>query len=89
MSELDPAVKRLDDALKRLEGAIDTLFSKSGDPAAMRGEVSALVEDRIRLAEELDASLAREKELQLLADEASAALGSAIEEVRAALGRDL
>ena len=40
-----------------------------------------------RLAEELDASLARENELQKLADEASAALGSAIAEVRAALER--
>ena len=35
-----------------------------------------------RMAEELDASLARETELQALADEASSALGAAIEEVR-------
>lgn len=88
MTELDPSIARLDEALKRLEGAMDTLFQKSGDPAVMRGEVSALLEDRARLADELDASLAREKELQVLADEASAALGSAIEEVRAALGRE-
>jgi hypothetical protein len=40
------------------------------------------------MAEELDASLSREKDLQALADEASEALGSAIAEVRAALGRD-
>ena len=39
------------------------------------------------LAEQLDESLAREKELQALADEASEALGTAIAEVRAALGR--
>jgi hypothetical protein len=40
------------------------------------------------MAEELDASLSREEELQALADEASEALGAAIEEVRAALGKD-
>ena len=51
-----------------------------------RAELAALVEDRARMAEELDASLAREEELQSLADEASEALGAAIEEVRAALG---
>ena len=81
MTELDPSARRLDAALKRLEGALDSLMSRTGDPAA-------LVEDRARMAEELDASLAREEELQALADEASEALGAAIEEVRAALGKD-
>jgi hypothetical protein len=54
----------------------------------MRAELAALAEDRARMAEELDGSLAREEELQALADEASEALGAAIEEVRAALGKD-
>jgi hypothetical protein len=54
----------------------------------MRAELAALAEDRARMAEELDGSLAREEELQALADEASEALGTAIEEVRAALGKD-
>lgn len=86
MSELDPSARRLDAALKRLEGALDSLMSRTGDPAVTRAELAALVEDRARMAEELDASLAREEELQALADEASEALGAAIEEVRAALG---
>ena len=53
MTELDPSARRLDAALKRLEGALDSLMSRTGDPA-----------------------------------EASEALGAAIEEVRAALGKD-
>ena len=46
-----------------------------------------MVEDRAKLAGQLEQSLAREQELQVLADEASAALGTAIAEVQAALER--
>tara|TARA_R110000803_G_scaffold181743_2_gene244133 strand:+ start:84 stop:377 length:294 start_codon:yes stop_codon:yes gene_type:complete len=88
MTDLDPSARRLDAALQRLEGALDSLMSRTGDPAVMRAELAALAEDRARMAEELDGSLAREEELQALADEASEALGAAIEEVRAALGKD-
>lgn len=88
MSSIDDASGALDAALKRLEGVLDTVLERAGDPVLKARELDALVIDRARLAEELDASMAREKELQGLADEASAALGSAIEEVRAALGRD-
>jgi uncharacterized protein (DUF3084 family) len=86
MTQIDPAARRLETALSRLDSALDSLFERSGDPAVMRRELGSLVEDRAKLAHELDEALAREKELQALADEASAALGSAIEEVRAALG---
>lgn len=61
------------------------VIDQAGDPALARKEVDALLADRARLAGELDSSLARETELQVLADEASVALGSAISEVRAAL----
>lgn len=87
MSSIDEAASRLDKALLRLEGAVETLHEKSGDPTLTRKVVEALTKDRSRLAEQLDESLAREKELQALADEASEALGAAIAEVRAALGR--
>ena len=87
MSEIDPAIRQLENALTRLEGALDSLMARAGDPDVVKAELAALVSDRAKLAEELDASLAREHELQILADEASAALGSAIEEVRAAIGR--
>jgi len=87
MTNIDQAAAKLDTALKRLEGNLEAVFERSGDPGVVRREVEALTLDRARLAEELDASLARENELQKLADEASAALGSAIAEVRAALER--
>jgi len=89
MSVIDSAASRLDQALSRLEIAVDGLFDRSGDPVLLRQELSAMMEDRARLAEQLDESLAREKALQTLADEASEALGSAIAEVRAALGREV
>ena len=87
MSEIDPAIRQLENALTRLEGALDSLMARAGDPDVVKAELAALVSDRAQLADELDASLARERELQILADEASEALGSAIEEVRAAIGR--
>ncbi|MEO0883126.1 MAG: DUF4164 family protein [Pseudomonadota bacterium] len=87
MTNLDEAAAKLDGALRRLEAQMDRLSEQAGDPAVVRREIEALTQDRARLAEELDASLARESELQALADEASAALGAAIEEVRAALER--
>jgi len=88
MSVIESAATRLDKALSRLEGAVGSLFVRSGDPVLLRQELAAMMEDRARLAEQLDESLAREKELQTLADEASEALGAAIAEVRAALGRE-
>ncbi|MEL7128796.1 MAG: DUF4164 family protein [Pseudomonadota bacterium] len=88
MTTLDDATAKLEAALRRLESNIEGVFEQAGDPALFRREVAALTTDRARLAEELDASLARENELQALADEASAALGSAIAEVRAALERE-
>ena len=88
MSVIEAAATRLDKALSRLESAVDGLFERSGNPSLLRQELSVMMEDRARLADQLDESLAREKELQSLADEASEALGAAISEVRAALGRE-
>ncbi len=82
------SASRLDKALTRLEGSVEALFERSGDPVLARRELAAMIEDRAKLAEQLDEALARETELQALADEASEALGSAIAEVRAALGRE-
>jgi hypothetical protein len=88
MTRMDDAAARLDRALRRLEGSLDSLMERAGDPGALQRERLVLLQDRDRLSEELDASMAREAVLQGLADEASEALGSAIEEVRAALSRD-
>ncbi|MEM1086729.1 MAG: DUF4164 family protein [Pseudomonadota bacterium] len=88
MASVIASAAQLDQALSRLENAVDSLFEQSGNIGLMRKELSAMVDDRERLAADLDASMAREAELQALADEASEALGSAIAEVRAALGRE-
>jgi predicted nucleic acid-binding Zn-ribbon protein len=85
--DFDTAISRLNRALKRLDGAVDGLFNQMDQSDRAQGELDVLIRDRARLAEELDASLSREKELEEIADEASEALGSAIAEVRAALGR--
>jgi hypothetical protein len=88
MSGLESSVERLDKAVSRLERAVGVLFERTGDPAVAKRELAAMIEDRAYLAQQLDDALAREKELQALADEASEALGAAIAEVRAALGRE-
>ncbi len=85
--EMDEAVRRLVAAIDRLEGRLDGLFERIEGFKAHEREAEALRRDRARLASDLDAAKAREKELQRLADEASEALGAAISEVREALGK--
>ena len=87
MSGLDSSLQRFDTALSRLEAAVETLFARAGHPVLLKTELEMMLQDRAKLAEQLEQSLAREQDLQALADEASAALGTAIAEVQAALGR--
>lgn len=84
---MDGALKRLEQAIDRLEGRLDGLFSRLEAHNSRDREADALRVDRARLAGDLDAARARERELQRLADEASEALGAAISEVREALGK--
>ncbi len=84
---MDSAVKRLEAAIARLEGRLDGLFERLDGHRTQQREAEALRVDRARLAGDLDAARARERELQRLADEASEALGAAISEVREALGK--
>jgi chromosome segregation ATPase len=85
--EMDEALKRLEAAIDRLEGRLDGLFERLDSHRGREREAEALRIDRARLAGDLDAARARERELQRLADEASEALGAAISEVREALGK--
>ncbi len=74
---LDLAAKRLDRALALLEQRLS---------ARVGGESGGLFDqDRAKLAEALDQSRAREKELEVAGAEASAALGRAIAEIKTAL----
>jgi hypothetical protein len=84
---MDEALLRLEAAIDRLEGRLDGLFERLDGHRTQEREADALRIDRTRLAGDLDAARARERELQRLADEASEALGAAISEVREALGK--
>jgi len=85
--EIDTALQQLEAAIDRLEGRLDGLFDRLETHRSHEREADALRMDRARLAGDLDAAKARERELQRLADEASEALGAAISEVREALGK--
>jgi hypothetical protein len=77
-SPLDAAVKRLERAVALVEQGLSTR-------AATARTDGAFDEDRARLAAELDQARARERDLEAAGAQASAALGRAIDEIRAAL----
>lgn len=78
---LDAAMLRLDRAVAQLELRVGALVTEA---QSANGELFDL--DRAKLAAELDAARAREKELEAAGSQASAALGRAIAGIRAALG---
>ncbi len=75
----------LDLAAKRLERAVTLLEQKFAARTAANSD-DLFAQDRDKLAAELDAARAREKALEEAGAQASAALGRAITEIRAALG---
>lgn len=85
MTDLKTAVAELEAALSRLEASVESITDTHSSGRLIQAEAEALRRDRAKLAEDLDASRARERELEALADEASKALGVAIAEVKAAM----
>ena len=81
-SGLEAAALKLDEALGRLEVRLSERLARATDDSAAHA-------DRARLAADLDAARARERALELVAAEASEALGRAAAEVRAALAAEL
>ena len=79
-SALDLAAKRLEYAVHLLEQRLAKKLKEAGAEAE-----GLLDQDRANLAAELDAARARERELAEAGAQASAALGRAITEIRAAL----
>ena len=77
---LDTAIRRLDRALSTLEARLANRLAALED----RGD-DLFDQDRAQLAADLDAARSRERQLEQVAAEASAALGRAAAEVRAAL----
>jgi hypothetical protein len=80
---LDAAVRRLERATAMLQQRLANRVSEAGAVAG-----GAFDQDRANLAAELDAARARERELMAAGADASAALGRAIDDIRAALGQD-
>jgi hypothetical protein len=79
-SALDLAARRLEQAVALLEQRLGKRLKTAGDAAG-----GLFDQDRANLAAELDEARARERELEAAGAEASAALGRAILEIRAAL----
>jgi hypothetical protein len=79
-SALDLAARRLERAVHLLEQRLAERMKTAGAEAG-----GLFDQDRSRLATALDESRARERELEVAGAEASAALGRAIIEIRAAL----
>ena len=79
-SPLDQAVKRLDRAISALEQRLAGSTGKAGD--------GLFDHEAGKLAAELEKAKVRERELEEAGAEASAALGRAIAEIKAALAGD-
>lgn len=75
---LEAAARRLERAVGLLEGRVRSLNSD-----AQASSSGLFEEDRANLADELDSARARERALSEAGAEASAALGRAIDELRA------
>ena len=80
-SALTLAARRLEQAAARLEQRLAVRLAEVETHAG-----GAFDQDRARLAADLDAARARERELEDAGAQASAALSRAIGEIRAALG---
>lgn len=78
---LDTAIQRLERAVTQLEVRVGALVDQA---SSHNGEL--FDQDRAKLAAELDAARARERDLEDAGSQASAALGRAIADIRAALG---
>lgn len=77
---LDLAVRRMERAITQLEQRLHASMARAGADAG-----GMINEDRAKLAAELDQARARERELEEAGAQASAALGRAITEIKAAL----
>ena len=87
---MNPGESALDLAARRLENALHVLEQRLGQRLkAASAEAGGLFDqDRSKLASELDAARARERELVDAGHQASQALDRAIAEIRAALNEE-
>jgi|GraSoiStandDraft_4_1057263.scaffolds.fasta_scaffold1968385_2 hypothetical protein len=75
----------LDLAARRLESALHVLEQRLSQKLREAGDGGLFDQDRAKLAAELNQAKSRERELEEAGAQASAALGRAIQEIKAAL----
>lgn len=92
-ADIKIAIDRLQGALQKLEASIDPLLQKVSDLEKIAVESEGFSADRAQLAQQLDASAAREKafeareiEFSTLAKDTTQELDRVIGQVRRALG---
>ena len=83
VSAVELATKRLQAALDALEGAIERRLERDQGQAALASQVHAFDSDRSRLAEQLDAAVARARRLEIANREVAQQLDDAIATIRA------
>ena len=85
-SRMHEALERFEFALKGLEAAVAHARDSAKRREATEAEKQVLLEDRSKLAYELDAMKSRARKLGNANDQASARLGAAIDNIKAILG---
>lgn len=87
-SEVEAATRRLAAALDALEAAVERRREADRDEDELAARIQALGTDRSRLANELDGSLVRSRELERVNREVSQRLDAAIETIRSVLDNE-
>lgn len=85
-SEVEAATRRLAAALDGLEAAVERRRDADRDEDELAARIHALGTDRSRLANELDTSLVRTRELERINRDVSQRLDHAIDTIRSVLG---
>lgn len=85
-SEVEAATRRLAAALDGLEAAVERRRDADRDEDELAARIHALGTDRSRLANELDTSLVRTRELERINRDISQRLDHAIDTIRSVLG---
>jgi hypothetical protein len=86
-SSIEGALRRLGSALELLEGTIDRRLEGARETTELEGELHRLGTDRSRLAQSLDAAVARSGRLEDTNKEVSKRLVAAMESIRDVLTR--
>jgi Domain of unknown function (DUF4164) len=84
-SEVEAATRRLSAALDALEAAVERRHEADRDEDELAARIQALGTDRSRLANELDGSLVRSRQLERVNRELAQRLDAAIETIRSVL----